>query len=425
MKAPFRLTRGELLARVDQEFGGESEIAKVFRNTFSDTLENTVEELPDGSVFVVTGDIPAMWLRDSAAQFRPYLVLKDGRIEEIIRGIIKRQFFYINHDPYANAFNREENGRGHQDDLTEMTPLIWERKYEIDSLCYPVQLAYLFWKATGRTDCFDAGYARAVDRILDLWKTEQNHASDSPYTFQRRDCVPSDTLPNGGKGTPVGYTGMTWSGFRPSDDAAKYGYLVPANMFAAVVLGYVEEIAVKVTKHLPQAEKAAELAREIRAGIEQYGKVEHPEFGLVYAYETDGLGNYNFMDDANVPSLLSTPYLGYLPADDEVYLNTRALILSSANPYYYSGRKARGIGSPHTPENYVWHIALAMQGLTSTDRREKREMLELMANTHGGTGLMHEGFHVDDPARYTREWFSWANSMFCELVLDYLGLSLR
>ena len=422
METPLRLSRAELSAKVDQEFGAESEIAKVFRNTFSNTLETTVEKLPDGSVFVVTGDIPAMWLRDSAAQFRPYLVLKDERIEDMIRGIIQRQFYYINHDPYANAFNREENGQGHQDDLTEMTPLIWERKYEIDSLCYPIQLAYLYWKSTGRTDCFNESYSNAVDSILDLWKVEQNHSTDSPYTFQRLDCVPSDTLPHAGKGNPVGYTGMTWSGFRPSDDATRYGYLVPSNMFAVVVLGYAAEIALKVTDNPAQARRAQKLAAEIKSGIEQYGKVEHPEFGLVYAYETDGLGNYNFMDDANVPSLLSIPYLGYLAADDEVYLNTRALILSSANPYYYSGTKAQGIGSPHTPENYIWHIALAMQGLTSTTQAEKRQMLELMASTTGGTGLMHEGFHVDDPAQYTREWFSWANSMFCELILDYLGL---
>lgn len=419
-----RFSQEELFARVESEFGAESSIVKIFKNAYKNTLEQTIDVLPDGSVFAVTGDIPAMWLRDSAAQFRPYLVVDDERVLKIVGGIIKRQFTYINHDPYANAFNREHNGNGHQTDLTAMTPLIWERKYEIDSLCYPLQLAYLYWKATGLTDCFDEQFVSAVEKILEVWKTEQDHA-ESPYTFQRFDCAPSDTLPNDGKGTPVGYTGMTWSGFRPSDDACEYGYLVPSNMFAVVVLGYLTEIAQDVLKDENLAEEAQQLAAEIQKGITEYAIVEHPEFGKVYAYETDGLGNYNFMDDANVPSLLSAPYLGYVDADDEIYQNTRRLILSETNPYFYKGTQAEGVGSPHTPPRYIWHIALSIQGLTSLKREEKRELLELMARTDGGTGFMHEGFNVDDHTQYTREWFSWANSMFCELVFDYLGIGLN
>lgn len=419
-----RFSQNELFSRVEAEFGAESPIYRIFKNCYSNTLEQTIDVLPDGSVFAVTGDIPAMWLRDSAAQFRPYLIVDDENVLQIVRGIIKRQFYYINQDPYANAFNREPNGRGHQDDLTEMTPLIWERKYEVDSLCYPLQLAYLYWKSTGRTDCFDESFVSAVNKILEVWKIEQNHEQSS-YTFQRFDCAPSDTLPNEGRGTPVGYTGMTWSGFRPSDDACQYGYLVPSNMFAVVVLGYLEEIASTVLHDQELAQRASKLADEIDEGIKKYAVVEHPQHGMVYAYETDGLGNYNYMDDANVPSLLSAPYLGYVAADDEVYLNTRRLILSETNPYYYKGTQAQGIGSPHTPPRYIWHIALAVQGLTSTEQDEKRALLELMARTDGGTGFMHEGFHVDDPTQYTREWFSWANSMFCELVFDFLGIGLN
>jgi len=205
----------------------------------------------------------------------------------------------------------------------------------------------------------------------------------------------------------VGYTGMTWSGFRPSDDACQYGYLVPSNMFAVVVLGYLDEIAREVLVNEQLSARAIKLQGEIRAGIEQHATVEHPKFGTIYAYETDGLGNYNLMDDANVPSLLSVPYLGYLSLDDPIYQNTRKFILSSSNPYYYSGKCAAGIGSPHTPPRYIWHIALAIQGLTAQSPGEKREILEIMARTDGGTGFMHEGFFVDDAHQYTREWFSW------------------
>lgn len=412
----------EVFELVEDTFGVDSRVATTFKKCFLNTIEQTIDVLPDGSVFVVTGDIPAMWLRDSAAQFRPYLVVEEEKVTALVRGIIKRQFYYINHDPYANAFNKEESGERYHDDVTEMTPLLWERKYEIDSLCYPLQLAYLYWKNTGRTDVFDASFISGVEKILQVWKTEQNHGEDSTYTFQRFDCVPSDTLTHDGKGAPVGYTGMTWSGFRPSDDACQYGYLVPANMFAVVVLGYLEEIAKEVLGDEQLAHRAIKLQAEIQAGIEEFAKVEHPKFGTIYAYETDGLGNYNLMDDANVPSLLSIPYLGYVPNTDKVYKNTRKFILSPDNPYFYSGQCASGVGSPHTPHRYIWHIALAIQGLTAETQDEKKEILATMVRTDGGTGFMHEGFHVDDDSQFTREWFSWANSMFCELVLDYCGL---
>lgn len=415
----------EVFELVESTFGADSRLTATFKQCFLNTIEQTIDVLDDGSVFVVTGDIPAMWLRDSAAQFRPYLVVDDEKTIALVRGIIKRQFFYINHDPYANAFNKEENGMRYHDDITEMTDLIWERKYEVDSLCYPLQLAYLYWKNTGLTDVFDASFKEAVEKILTVWTTEQHHAEESTYTFQRFDCPPIDTLSHEGKGAPVAYTGMTWSGFRPSDDACQYGYLVPSNMFAVVVLGYLEEIARDVLHDETLATQAAALQREIKEGIERYAKVEHPEFGTMYAYETDGLGNYNFMDDANVPSLLSIPYLGYVASNDPAYQNTRKFVLSPANPFFYKGTVAEGVGSPHTPPHYIWHIALAIQGLTAETKEEKKTILDTMVRTDGGTGFMHEGFHVDDHSQFTREWFSWANSMFCELVLDYCGLRVK
>ena len=416
-----------LIGRVRQAAGEQSKIAEMFETCIKNTLHTTIYRWDDGTAYVITGDIPAMWLRDSAAQIRPYLIpaSEDEELAGLIRGLVERQFRFILLDPYANAFNEAPNGRGHQNDATEMNPWIWERKYEIDSLCYPIQLSYLLWKNTGSTSQFNDTFRKAVRRILDVWRTEQRHEEASGYRFQRFGCPPSDTLPREGKGALTGYTGMTWSGFRPSDDACRYGYLIPSNMFAVVVLGYLREIADVVLHDAELAKEAEALREEIDRGIREYGIVEHAKYGKIYAYEVDGLGNAHLMDDANVPSLLSIPYLGYAPADDPVYMNTRRFILSSDNPYYYEGTAASGIGSPHTPDRYIWHIALAVQGLTAADPEEKTRMLELMVRTDANTGMMHEGFHADQPERYTREWFSWANMMFCELVLDVCGIRVK
>jgi len=417
----------DLVATVHEKLGDRRNLAGMFEKCLSNTWNTTIKRKEDGTTFVITGDIPAMWLRDSAAQVRPFLLLaaKDEDMADMIQGLVERQFACIQQDPYANAFNEAASGHGHQNDLTEMNPWIWERKYEIDSLCYPIQLAYLLWKNTGRTAQFNESFVTGVKMIMELWTREQNHENDSNYRFQRTDCPPSDTLVREGKGTLTAYTGMTWSGFRPSDDACEYGYLVPANMFAVVALRYVGEIAREIL-HNPELEAAAQrLAEQINEGIRQHGIVEHPEFGRVYAYETDGLGGINLMDDANVPSLLSIPYLGYADAEDPVYLSTRKLILSTANPYYFEGEAASGIGSPHTPDRYIWPIALAMQGLTSTSREEQGILLALLESTDAGTGFMHEGFHADRPGEYTRPWFSWANMLFCEFLLMVCGITVK
>ncbi|MEK8130709.1 glycoside hydrolase family 125 protein [Paenibacillus filicis] len=417
----------ELTDAVHDKFRDRPRIAKMFEQCLLNTWNTTIKRNSDGTTFVITGDIPAMWLRDSAAQVRPYLIMasQDEAIADMIQGLVDRQFAYIQMDPYANAFNETPGGQGHQNDLTEMSPWIWERKYEIDSLCYPIQLGYLLWKNTGRTAQFNAGFVSGVRLIMELWRREQHHESDSLYRFQRLDCPPSDTLVREGLGSPTTYTGMTWSGFRPSDDACQYGYLVPANMFAVVALRYVKEIAAEVLGDAMLAEEAQELLTQIDEGIRAHAIVEHPDFGPVYAYETDGMGNFNLMDDANVPSLLSIPYLGYADAEDPLYLNTRRLILSKTNPYFYEGAAASGIGSPHTPVRYIWHIALAIQGMTATSREEQQRLLDLMEATDAGTGFMHEGFHADDPDQFTRPWFSWANMMFCEFVLMTCGIAVK
>lgn len=415
----------DLIQEVKEHFHATPKIGRMFEKAFKNTYETTIQRHGD-KTFVITGDIPAMWLRDSAAQVRPYLILaeKDEGFRDMIRGVVHQQITFINHDAYANAFNQTPNGARYHDDETYMTDWMWERKYEIDSLCYPIQLAYLYWKSTGQTDVFTPDFKKALQTIIATWRLEQNH-DQSDYTFVRTGCPDQDTLSHDGKGAPVKETGMTWSGFRPSDDACQYGYLIPSNMFAVVVLGYVAEIASQVFSDVDLEQSAENLREEIERGIQTYGKVNHPEFGEIYAYETDGYGNYVLMDDANVPSLLSAPYLGYLDEKDPIYQNTRKFLLSKHNPYYYEGDVAKGIGSPHTPPEYIWHIALAIEGMTTTDIAERERIIDHFLHTDAGTELMHEGFHVSDPNQYTRPWFSWANMMFSEFVLTEMGIYVK
>jgi uncharacterized protein len=417
----------KLINHVKEYFPQDEKLQLTFEKCFVNTYETTMKKKEDGKTFVVTGDIPAMWLRDSAAQVRPYLLAaeEDEEIADLLEGVIRQQFAFILHDPYANAFNETANGRGYQNDDTKMTPHIWERKYEIDSLCYPVQLAYLFWKSTGRTTHLDETFQNVIETIIQVWRIEQDHESLSSYRFKRSDCRQSDTLIRDGKGGRVVPTGMTWSAFRPSDDACTYGYLVPANMFAVVILGYAAEMCKEVLHHASLNKECLKLRDEIQEGIEQYARFDHPIYGDMYVYETDGEGRINLMDDANVPSLLAAPYLGYLPFDDSTYLNTRSFLLSRDNPYYYEGKYAKGIGSPHTPDHYIWHIALAIQGMTTTDEAQKQKILSYFKNTDGGTNFMHEGFNADCPEEFTRDWFAWSNTMFSEFVLSLTGKAVK
>ncbi|GCE45570.1 hypothetical protein EI42_03489 [Thermosporothrix hazakensis] len=408
-----------LIQTIRQKLEHRPHLAQMFAQCFPNTLETTVEELDDSTTFVITGDIPAMWLRDSSAQVNPYIKLanEDTNLQRMLRGVIRRQASYILKDPYANAFNREANNNGfHKADLPPAGHWVWERKFELDSLCYPVKLLYTYWKTTNDPQVCDDLVHTMLWQIIKIMKIEQEHDSRSEYRFIRNVGPATDTLPFEGKGTRTNFTGMVWSGFRPSDDACTFGYLVPANMFAVVILGYMIELANKVYHDSELALQAESLRKDIEHGIQTYGIVNHPRFGRIYAYETDGYGNYNLMDDANVPSLLSIPYLGYRPVDDPIYQNTRRFILSKENPYYFEGKLARGIGSPHTEHGFIWHIALSMQGLTSTSAEERKELLHMLETTTADTDYMHESFHPDDPSRFSRAWFAWANSLFGEFV---------
>ncbi|MFD2615662.1 glycoside hydrolase family 125 protein [Paenibacillus gansuensis] len=410
-----------LLDEAAEKLSDRPKLLQLFRNCFPNTLETTTKLMDDGTTFIITGDIPAMWLRDSVEQVIHYVPLakEDKDLQRIISGIIKRHVNYIMIDPYANAFNELANDwHWNTTDVTEMSPWVWERKFELDSICFSMKLAYRYWKETGLTDIFDERFKAAMRKTVDLWKTEQHHAEQSPYRFTRNNGIPTDSLRNNGAGMPVNYTGMVWSGFRPSDDACDFHYNIPSNMFAVVTLRQMQEFAEWVFRDLAFLDEMKKLEEEINHGIQLYGIYRHPEFGPIYAYETDGFGNYCLMDDAGTPGLMSIPYVGYCSAEDPIYLNTRRFALSKENPFYYEGSAAKGIGSPHTPPGYIWHMALSMQGLTATDKEEKLEMIRLLEATDADTGFMHEGFHADNPAEFTRSWFAWSNSLFSLLIYE-------
>ncbi|MEK3881710.1 glycoside hydrolase family 125 protein [Paenibacillus sp. PL2-23] len=408
-----------VLEEAREKLAHRPKLLNQFLNCFPNTLETTTKLLDDGTTFVITGDIPACWLRDSVEQVIHYVPLaeRDPELQRIIGGLIKRHVQYIAIDPYANAFNESANDwHWNTTDVTDMGPWVWERKFELDSACFTIRLAYTYWKATGLTDIFDSGFKSMLRTILDLWKTEQRHGELSPYRFTRNNGIATDSMRNSGMGMPVNYTGMIWSGFRSSDDACDFHYNIPANMFAVVSLRQMQEFAEWIFRDMALLTELKELEEEVNHGIQLYGIYRHPEFGPIYAYETDGFGNYCLMDDAGTPGLLSIPYLGYVSADDPIYRNTRRFALSKENPFYFEGKAARGIGSPHTPDGYVWHMALSMQGLTAETTEEKLEMLSLLEATDADTGYMHEGFNADDPSQFTRSWFAWSNSLFSQLV---------
>lgn len=419
--------RTELGERVAADAGEDA--ARLVERFVDETLNRAARRLEDGTVFLVTGDIPAMWLRDSAAQVLPLLRIGEycPAAEAFAGAVLRRQLSYILLDPYANAFNAGADGAGHQRDRTLMSPYVWERKYEVDSLCYPLHLAERYWRATGRADVFDELYWRAAARVIELWEVEQDHEARSPYRFRRRFARASGTLARRGRGTPVAVTGLTWSGFRPSDDACVYGYNVPGNMFAAHVLTRLPAIAAAAPSGaLPDSgliDRAARLHAAIEQGLREHAVIDDPVTGPRWAYEVDGRGGVLEMDDANVPSLLSLPRLGYCGFDDPLYRATRAFVLSPRNPYYYSGTAAAGVGSPHTPRRHVWPIALAMAALTDPEVSHKRAALETLLHTRGGTDRIHESFHVDRPRKWTRGWFSWAEAVVCDLVLDCCGIA--
>ena len=404
-------------ARVKNE-----ELAWLFGNCFPNTLDTTVfYDLKDGKpdTYVITGDIDAMWLRDSSAQVWPYLqfVNEDAGLKNLVAGVINRQTASVLKDPYANAFYNDPDKRGEwAKDHTDMKPGVHERKWEIDSLCYPIRLAYHYWKKTGDVSPFDGQWKGAILATLQTFREQQRKNGNGPYKFQRTTPFATDTLPMSGYGYPVKPVGLICSAFRPSDDATVYSFLIPSNFFAVTSLRQAAEMMRVIVKDQATANQLTSLATEVENALKAHAVITHPAFGKVYAYEVNGFGSYNLMDDANVPSLLSMPYLGAVKASDPIYQNTRKLVLSASNPFFFKGTAGEGIGGPHVGQDMIWPMAITMRGLTSNSDAEIRSCIQMLVKTHGDTGFMHEAFHKDDPKKFTRKWFAWANTLFGEFL---------
>ncbi len=403
-------------------------LALMFVNCFPNTIDTTVHfrEMEDGTpdTFVYTGDIHAMWLRDSGAQVWPYVMLanEDPELQKMIAGVILRQFMCINIDPYANAFNDGAIPDGHwMTDMTDMKPELHERKWEIDSLCYPIRLAYEYWKRTGDTSVFGEDWINAIKNVLLTFKAQQRKTDLGSYKFQRKTERALDTMTNDGLGNPVKPVGLIASAFRPSDDATTFQFLIPSNFFAVTSLRKAAEILSTVNHEKDLADECNSLADEVEKALHEYAVYDHPEYGRIYAFEVDGFGNRLLMDDANVPSLIAMPYLGDVDIDDPVYRNTRNFVWSDSNPYFFKGSAGEGIGGPHVGYDMIWPMSIMMKAFTSTDDAEIKECIEMLMATDANTNFMHESFHKDNPENFTRPWFAWQNTLFGELILKLIN----
>ena len=405
---------------------GDAELRGLFVNCYPNTLDTTVEPgtfegKPDTAV--LTGDIQAMWLRDSSAQVWPYLPLagKDRKLRDLLEGVVRRQARCILIDPYANAFMADLSQPPlvwSRTDKTELKQGVGERKFEVDSLCYPVRLSHGYWKATGDTGPFDARWHDAMKTIVATFRVQQRKHGPGPYSFMRESTVSTEMLPLGGFGNPVKPVGLIFSGFRPSDDACVFPFLVPSNLFAVVSLRQMAEMASTILHDTALANDATALAAEVEAALRQHAVVQTPQ-GTVWAYEVDGFGSQLLMDDANVPSLLGLPYLGAAgvsAADKALYARTRAFVWSERNPYFFKGTAGEGVGGPHVGLGMVWPMSQMVYALTSDSDAEIRHALEMLKGSARGFGFMHESYNKDDAKKFTRPWFAWANTLFGELV---------
>ncbi|KAI9474545.1 meiotically up-regulated gene 157 protein [Coemansia mojavensis] len=414
---------------------------QLFANTFPNTLDTTVA-WHNGSTppytFLITGDITAQWIRDSTNQVLPYLpyLTIDSKLAQLVLGLVNMQAEELNAYPFGNAFQPPLRSRltpaenGIAVDLRVQPPFnnqtVFEAKFEIDSFASFFQLASAYWRSTGEYQfIYSQTWVEAVDKILDIIRILQqptytnNKVNRSLVSYVRKTTEAKETQFAGGPGNPVKYTGMVRTLFRPSDDATMFPFLVPANAFLCVELENLRDMLDTLRVFSEIRDKAAELAVQIRNGIQKYGIVKHPDHGQVFAYEVDGYGSQLLADDANVPSLLSLPYLGFVNATHPVYKNTRKMLLSTdSNPWYFEGPYIRGIGSPHTGYLKTWPMSVAIRGMTSDNSDEVKECLDMLKASTSGLGLIHESVSVNSGSEYTRSWFAWGNSLVSQFVID-------
>jgi meiotically up-regulated gene 157 (Mug157) protein len=416
--------RSEAIEKYLVEIGrliGDPALKRLFQNCFPNTLDTTVlpsefEGKPDTAV--ITGDIPAMWLRDSSAQVWPYLrfAATDLPLRRLLEGVIRRQTRCLLIDPYANSFMADLSAPPlvwSRQDATEMKRGVAERKYELDSLCYPIRLAHGYWKATGDSSPFDLEWNRAMTLVVQTMRVQQRREDEGPYRFQRNALNPTDSLING-IGAPGKPVGLVASCFRPSDDACTFPFLIPSNLFAVTSLHQLAEMASVVRHDSVLAMNATTLANEIAGALRQYGIATTPN-GTIWAYEVDGFGGQSLMDDANVPSLLGLPYLNASP-DSDLYRRTRQFIWSRSNPWFFRGTAGEGVGGPHIGRDSIWPMSQIVYALTSNSSSEIGHAIGLIRTASAGSGFVHESYDSNNARKFTRPWFAWANTLCGELL---------
>lgn len=436
----------------------DPDLAFLFSNAFPNTLDTTVRWHIDGTTekapkytvgkdvgkwqgaqsFIVTGDIDAEWLRDSTNQLAQYqkLATKDPALHMLILGAINTQAEYVIESPYCNAFQPPrpsmlDPNYGAQQDYVHPAyepNFVFECKYEIDSLANFLSLANQFYDHTKSTEFLTPRWYLALDRILHVLDA-QSKSTFSPrdglyqhneYTFRRQATSGTETLNLGGIGNPLNSgTGLIRSAFRPSDDASTFGFFIPGNAMMAVELNRTAQMlkasASSAGKKI--ADDLWERSKTITEGIYNHGVVQHKVFGEVFAFEVDGYGSAILMDDANIPSLLALPILGFVDKDHHTYQNTRKMILSQqGNPYYLSGPVFHGIGGPHIGVENAWPMSLLVQAMTSDDPKEIMTCINTVKNA-SSLGLINESVNVLRSSDYTRSWFAWANSVFAQTIL--------
>jgi len=365
--------------------------ATLFHEFFADFFHEN-----DGTTYVQTGDIPAMWLRDSAAQTIPYIrfVSTYPQLRKTFFGVIQRDAKNILVDPYAEAFSANYR--------------VWEDKWEIDSLAWPILLVFVYYANTRDRTIFTPTLHAALRTIVATLRCEQRHKACSHYEWP-------DPVPTHDGYNP--YTGMIWGAFRPSDDPVTYRYNVPQNAIAVVAMRLVAAFARDAFKDDRLAQSATTLASQVESGIQKYGRVFSRRYGgWMYAYETDGYGHSKMMDDANIPNLTAMPYIGWCATNDAIYLNTRRFTLSSDDPYYYSGKYATGLGSAHTPGGWVWPLGIIAAALTATTRQTIANAIAMLDESDTLNGLMHESVNPNNPRQFTRPEFGWANAFWADLL---------
>lgn len=417
----------------------DKDLARIFENAFPNTLDTTVRWHVDrtqkhskhthyqngqwegAQSFIVTGDIHAEWLRDSTNQLAQYqpLAKKDKRISSLILGAINTQSEYVIAAPYCNAFqppppSGESAAMNGQDDTVHPVyepTRVFECKYELDSLAHFLKMGTEFHKNTNSKAFLTPRWYKAIDTVLEVLDQQAKPTFNSTtgkylgneYTFRRTTKLGTETLSLSGLGNPLGPgTGLIRSAFRPSDDATILGFFIPANAMMAVELKRTAEIM----KAAGKEELAANLQKRgesIEKGIWEYGVINHKKYGEVFAFEVDGYGSSIIMDDANLPSLLALPMMGFLERNNKVYQNTRRMILERAgNPYYIEGRGFSGIGGPHIGLLHAWPMSRLVQAMTSDNDDEIMKAINDVRDTCK-LGLVHEGVNVWRNADYTSE----------------------